>query len=794
MNKVELLAPAGSYESFLAAINAGADAVYVGGTKFSARAFAKNFDTDTLCKAIDYAHLYDRKLYITINTLLKDDEISQLYEYVLPFYMAGIDGVIVQDMGALQYLKAYFPGLPLHISTQMTVTGAESARFLKEQGAVRIVPARELSLKELAYIREQVDIELETFIHGALCYCYSGQCLFSSILGGRSGNRGKCAQPCRLPYDVSDESGNVTNQQSNVINQHGNITNQQGKYALSLKDLATLSMLPKLIEAGISSFKIEGRMKKPEYVAGVTALYRKYIDLYYDSAENHEKPISYAVSKQDIETLKSLYIRSDLQNGYYEKYNGKDMITLSKPSYSTGDEALFSKIRERYINTPSYINITGYAKVAVGEPVIIRACYHDVCAEVIGSVVVQAQNRPVTKEDISKQILKTGNSDFAFEALEIETDGCSFLSLKVLNECRRDVLLKLKEKLLLAYRRQKPQVKNDLNNGINPYNTNNSDNINYLENKYSLENSNNIDNKNNLYYINNLANKNIFQHRVSTKISALAETKEQLEIIISLTFIQSIYVSIDIILRSGELFAVSLTNICKRCHDLNKECYLALPYIGRKHVMEQMQKHEDAILSTDIDGILIRNLEQYAWLTEIGFAKLIIPDANVYNFNRITKAFWLRHKNIPYATMPYELNFREMSRLGLNDMELIIYGNIPLMISANCVAKTTSGCQKRQEGHLFMLTDRYQKKFPIYINCLYCYNVIYNSVPLSLHKEMSILQKEQIGGFRLQFTVESGEETRSICNYFAGVLNGKDAKNDRPYQEFTKGHFKRLVE
>ncbi len=243
--KVELLAPAGNYEAFMGALNAGADAVYLGGEKFGARAYADNFTTQEICRALHVAHFMGRKIYLTVNTLFKESEVAQLYAYLLPFYEAGLDGVIVQDLGVFCLLRDWFPKLPLHVSTQMTVTDKGAALFLKEQGAARIVPARELSLLEVRGLKEAAGIEIECFIHGAMCYCYSGQCLFSSILGGRSGNRGRCAQPCRLPYQIYADKDLVMGE----------------GYPLSLKDMCTLEYIPQLIEAGIDSFKIEGRMK-----------------------------------------------------------------------------------------------------------------------------------------------------------------------------------------------------------------------------------------------------------------------------------------------------------------------------------------------------------------------------------------------------------------------------------------------------------------------------------------------------------------------------------------------------
>ena len=310
--KVELLAPAGNYEAFLGAINAGADAVYLGGERFGARAYADNFDAQQILRALHVAHFYGKKIYLTVNTLLKEPELAAVCDYLSPFAKAGLDGVIVQDFGVLSRIRDRFPGLPLHASTQMTVTGKRGAALLKQAGISRIVPARELSLEEIQKIKD-TGVEVECFIHGAMCYCYSGQCLFSSILGGRSGNRGRCAQPCRLPYQVFDGKKRLL----------------ENAYPLSLKDMCTVEYLPALLETGIDSFKIEGRMKRPEYAAGVTAVYRKYIDLYHKEGASE-----FHVDPADMEKLRGLYIRSEIQTGYYTRHNGKEMVSLKNPGYS----------------------------------------------------------------------------------------------------------------------------------------------------------------------------------------------------------------------------------------------------------------------------------------------------------------------------------------------------------------------------------------------------------------------------------------------------------------------------
>ena len=336
----ELLAPAGSVETMYAAFAAGADAVYIGGSRFGARAYADNAESESLLDAIDYAHLHGKKLYLTVNTLLKEQEMDELYEYLLPFYRQGLDAVIVQDFGVFRRVREWFPDLAIHASTQMIMSGELSAEKLKELGATRIVTPRELSLNEIRSIHKSCDLEIESFVHGALCYCYSGQCLFSSIAGGRSGNRGRCAQPCRMAYSV-EQNGKV-------------ILPQQKGYILSPKDLCTIEILPKLIEAGVYSLKIEGRMKKPEYTAGVVSIYRKYLDRYL---ANPKAP--YRVSEADKKHLLGLFNRKGFTDGYYTRHNGTSMITYTAPDFRAGENVFLEKIRTDYIGTKLKDNIKG---------------------------------------------------------------------------------------------------------------------------------------------------------------------------------------------------------------------------------------------------------------------------------------------------------------------------------------------------------------------------------------------------------------------------------------------------
>ena len=347
---VELLAPAGSYESMRAAVNAGADAVYIGGNRFGARAYAKNLDEEDMVRAIEFVHLHHCRIYMTVNTLVKEQELSGLYEYLKPYYEAGLDAVLVQDLGVFSYIRRQFPDLPVHVSTQMTVTGKYSARALKEMGACRVVPARELSLEEIREIAEDTGMEVETFVHGALCYCYSGQCLFSSLIGGRSGNRGRCAQTCRLPFEAERD--------------RKTISKKKESYLLSLKDLCTLELLPDILDAGVVSLKIEGRMKSPRYTAGVVSIYRKYVDLY-----RKEGRAGYRVDPEDKKRLLDLFDRGGQARGYYEQHNGRDMVVLKeKPAFREGNQAYFDFLDETYTAQDKKIPVRGTGYFAVGKP------------------------------------------------------------------------------------------------------------------------------------------------------------------------------------------------------------------------------------------------------------------------------------------------------------------------------------------------------------------------------------------------------------------------------------------
>jgi len=428
----ELLAPAGSFEILKAVIEAGADAVYVGGSQFGARAFANNFSEEELLQAIDYVHLRGKKIFLTVNTLFKNNEINNtLFEYLLPYYKRGLDAVIVQDFGAIDFIKSHFPDLPIHTSTQMTVTGVEGAKLLKELGVERVVLARELSIEEMKKISEKAQIELEAFIHGALCYSFSGQCLFSSMLGGRSGNRGRCAQPCRLSYSVLDENKKEYKKES---------------YVLSLKDLCGIQHLKELKEAGVYSLKIEGRMKQASYAAGVVSYYRKYIDL--------EKE----VSKEDMQHLFELGNRCGFTWEYFKKINDKSMVTFEKPSFEKSNEALHQEIERNFVRQKNQIPIIGTLNIIKGQPMELHVSCGEFHANVTGKAVEEAKNKPLEIEDVRNRMYKTGESEFCFTDLNIQMDNDVFMPNGMLNQLRRDALNNLANEMLSNKFRTKENI------------------------------------------------------------------------------------------------------------------------------------------------------------------------------------------------------------------------------------------------------------------------------------------------------------------------------------------------
>lgn len=794
MRKIEILAPAGSYESMKAAVNASCDAVYIGGSKFGARAFANNLEEETMLRSIDYLHLHDKRIYMTVNTLLKEEELKgELYQYLKPYYEAGLDAAIVQDVGAAKFIHEQFPDLPIHASTQMTITSAYGANLLKEYGINRLVPARELTLEEIKTMRKQTDLEIECFVHGALCYCYSGQCLLSSMIGGRSGNRGRCAQPCRMPYTLE--------------------TNGKTGYFLSPKDICTLELIPDMIEAGIDSFKIEGRMKRPEYTALCSYLYGKYTDLYLEKGrEGFERFLTDSSKefKDDKRALADSYNRGGFCSGYYKNYHGKVMMSMKRPNhygvfvgtvkevngnrakiklseniqrqdvlefrdekeravydytvgedsfandfvvakfkhgsyvkpgnkvYRTKNQTQLEWIGDKFLLTDAKIPIIGHFICKVGEPFSITLSYESVMVTLTKDMVQKAQNQPVTKEKITEAICKIKDTKYCFSALSGEVSLDAFLPMGAVKALRREALEALEMKILQPYRRVASSEKEEV-----------------------------------------VEMGTISQDMKTPLIHVFVHTKEQFEVARKTLEVARIYVSLDSFSKN------EWTSIKEAGRENKKEIYLALPYIFR----EKSSKKNMLYLEEGFDGYLIHNFEEAAYLKKQGIKENLVLDSNMYTFNSYAKSFWKEH-GINSFTIPIELNEREIMERGVKQDTLLVYGHIPLMISTQCVQENCLACNKTKNYH--KLIDRKGKTYYAWNCCDYCYTVIYDGEAISLLEEKESVMKLQVEQIRLDFTVETAKEMQETLKTFLDVyLYGKASKQ---MLNTTKGHFRRGIQ
>ena len=724
MKLPELLAPAGSRDAFVGAVNAGADAVYLAGSRFGARAYAENFGDEELLETLDEAHLLGKKVYLTANVLTKQDELSELADFIRPLYEHGLDGVIVQDFGVLRMLGRQFPELALHASTQMSVTTAQGVRHLKEQGVVRVVPARELSLEEIRRLKEE-DIEIEAFIHGAMCYSYSGRCLMSSFLGGRSGNRGRCAGTCRLPYAVLDQEKHPVTQSC---------------WPVSMKDMCVLPILPQLIDAGIDSFKIEGRMKKPAYAAGVTAIYRKYMDKYVAWDAGGRKK-DWEIEEEDLRQLQHLYIRTDLSTGYYHTKNDRRMITITSPGYAGTPDELIREITDRYLTGMQKVPVRGEAVIRCGSRAELQLSAHGrqgtlVTAKMYGQEAGEATGRPMTEEELSARLSKTGATPFAFEQLTVSTDNASFLPVSAVNALRRDGLELLKEKLLAQYRRSST----DTACGSADAKARRKQNCKAAEGG----------------------------NRTPLKI-VLVRSAEQL---------QAAATRSDVIVLDGDMadmFASGRLQIPS-----GKPVYIALPHVLRQADMMWLENLY-ASCCAKAEGFYVRSQEELEFLKEKVYYGKVIADTSLYCWNSESRDLLLEHCD--YVVLPAELSGRELLHTFSDDLTWAVtqvYGYLPLMITANCIKKTTHNCGS--EG-IWYLKDRTDTEFPVMSVCSRCYNIVYNSVPLSLHRYLADPLIRESAANLFVFTIENARET-------AQVLDGFSRGDFRP-ADHTAGHFRK---
>lgn len=796
--KPEILAPAGSLVGLKAAVAAGCDAVYIGGKQFGARAYAENPDCDEMLEAIAYCHLHNVKIYMTVNTLLKEKELNDsLFAYLKPYYEAGLDAVIVQDVGVMHFISEHFPSLDIHASTQMTLTQAKATELFRKYHVNRIVPARELSINELCQMRKDTDMELEVFVHGALCYCYSGQCLFSSMQGGRSGNRGRCAQPCRMPYFVD-----------------GN-RNKEGDYLLSPKELCNLIYLPEMIEAGIDSFKIEGRMKRPEYTAFVTSIYRKYVDLYMAlGGKEYQKYLEKHKGEwnEDLRQLAELYNRNGFTQGYLEgkiglsgsqrageksnmlaqmrpkhggvcvgevisvgkheviyrsvenisaqdvvefrdkyqrptyeytlgndvkrgqkvsaRYQKGSKIFVGDKVYRTKDAALLESIRNKYIDVKMQMPIQGRLVAVLGKEIELHLQKDDFCITCFGDICEQAQNQQATIASVEKAIKQTGESLFYFECLEVLLDENIFLPIGALKKLRRQALEELKCKITESYRRYDTVSAKMLKQSK-------TENIGLAKQLQTFN---------------------------KQKLTASISNMEQLEAVLAFENVTGVYV------QTEQMDSQSIEKAYQSIVKSQKEAYLVMPVIFRDSIWKRFEADlacDTGILSLDWNAYLVKNFESVYFLKNVAqiAAEKIRLDHNMYVMNREAVNFW-EEQGIMQYTLSLELTEREIEQLDfLSKSEILIYGKIPLMVSAQCICANTEGCMVgnvEKQNQQILMQDQKDRQFVAVNYCKYCYNIIYQKEPLDIIQSVQKNEKLSVSSLRYVFTTESGEDVSLV--------------------------------
>ena len=852
--RVEILAPAGSYDSMRAAMNAGCDAVYIGGSSFGARAYADNPDEELLLKAIDEAHIRGKKLYLTVNTLLKEKElVGRLYNYLERFYRQGLDAVIVQDVGVLSFIHRNFPDLPIHASTQMTLTMAQGANLLKEYGVTRLVTSRELSLQEIRTIRENTDLEIESFVHGALCYCYSGQCLMSSLIGGRSGNRGRCAQPCRMPYRLYMEEECLSGKQE--------------LYLLSPKDINTLAIIPELVEAGVDSFKIEGRMKGPEYAAVTSYIYRKYLDLYYSlGKEGYKRLIAGEEFREDMLKLLDVYNRGGFSQGYAMTYHGKDMMSLNRPNHSGVYVGRVRSVKEGYADIVLEERINGQDVLEIRR---INEKLHEFTTRESYKpgeqlrIRLPQNNDPVhsrKKDNAAKPATAMKRINAGDEVYR--TRNNTLLDYLTENYVKKDAQYPIKGRLVakvgqklsltLSYgacsisechniveeARNAPVTRERIKLQLEKTGTS----FFYFD-ELLIEADDNIFVP--LAWINELRRTSIARLEDAIATSYRREVKRNgteadteawqpaditraadagvnrpkdkakngIGVVVSVQSMEQwntalSYPEITAVYLDYEGFELGdIARIAEQTSRAGKGLYLVLPHICRQAIYKRLERDLAKLADNDsIKGFIVKNFEEIALIKSLynrrDIKKEIILNYNMYVYNKEAKSFW-RKQGISHFTAAIELNARELKELGIEDSDMPVYGYLPLMVSAQCVFDNTVACArgkdakanteydegKRPEG---VMTDRLDKKFFVRAYCSSCYNIIYNGQPLALHRQADEICALGPQNIRLDFTIETAGQMRRILDIFIGsYLHGESY--DDAINDYTTGHYKRGV-
>jgi len=820
----ELLAPAGSWEALVAAVQNGADAVYMGGSKFNARRLATNFDNDTLKKAVEYAHLYGVKIYITLNILIKQKELEELKSFLPLLEEYRVDGVIVQDLGVARYISRNHPGLSLHASTQMTIHQLEGVKVLEELGFDRVVPARELTLEELACISENSPLDVEAFIHGALCVSYSGQCLMSSMLGGRSGNRGMCAQPCRLAY--------ILDRQKDM--------NSRPAYHISMKDLSTIDFLDEILSAGVTSLKIEGRMKRPEYVAVVTREYRKALDSIIETGRFIPDPSA-------REELQQIFNRGSFTKGYYYGTHHDTLYSREKPNhwgiylgktvkqekgvvwiqleseielgdsieFWTNDQGSSSQtvnsiiingkktergLRGQLAGIPSSIRpkpgtrvyrtakasqlmaagesfsniygrkipVTATAEFRIGSyPILTLRDPNGTEGRAIGSFEVQAAvNKAVDRNNILQQLGKLGDTPFELASADLSCDSSIFIPISALNSLRRDAAADL------------------------------------MKNRIGYYNDRAIRTKK--------GSAGVLRTVMDRQLSALRPSARPIlnGYLDRLDFDPRYIEGLDRITYSPSSFSFNQEQLKEQVQAVKKACvelHLLLPAITRMYDMDLLRSLPDEFWNM-FDGIQIANLGQLKLMQEKGISRLYgAHTLNVFNTLTIDQLYDFGLEGVVLSPELTTAEIHDIINGSLLPCEILVYGRITLMTLEYCPqAKGKNSCSNCKFTGEHILTDRMGYDFPVRKKRVsHCYSEILNSQPVFLADNMDAIHKLSASVWGLKLEGMMPRDWQPVIRSYRYALDNPgsslpdelaDYAQEVKRNGFTKGHFFRGVE
>lgn len=799
---IELLAPVGSMESLYAAVQNGANAVYLGGKLFNARQNASNFDREELDEAVRYAHLRGVKVYVTVNILIDNSEMEEVIDYIKFLYQIDIDGIIVQDLGLASLAREIFPDLEIHGSTQMTINSLEGAEFLHEMGFTRVVLARETPIEEIKYISNNTPIELEAFIHGALCISYSGQCLMSSMIGGRSGNRGTCAQPCRMPSSIIDKNGKV-------------IEEWDKKHILSPRDLNTLENIKEILDAGVISLKIEGRMKRPEYVATVVKNYRKALDQgsenisYEDKRDlaqifnrdftkgltfgdfgkefmSFERPDNrgilagkvvradkykvYVLLEEDINAGDGLEF--ELVNGEYigikAPFDGKKGTTMNieKPAYiltdtpvrKTSSLELLSKAKASYNEENIKNPIDMEIDIKIGTNPKLNIIYKgDTVSAEADKVVEKAERAGLTKEKIVEQLSKLGDTTYILNNININLDDDSYLPVSVLNLLRREATEKL------------DQIVANINHGKT------IDIENYAEKKKKYFKYTNV--------------KEELPKKITIKVNNIDQFNQ-----LDLNKLDTIYLG----------FYDNLEEVVNKVREKGKETYIWTDKILYKKDLDRLNSIIKPIEGI-IDGISVSNLGSLKY-TKDRFDLKIHGDIGLNVFNSFTLDY-LNHIGLDCITLSPELNLNQIRKIEERSnvtTEAIVYGYLPVMTTKYCPMSLVKGCKDDSNckncnfAKGYGIKDRIGANF--YMDRREGFSYIYNSVPLMVLDNLDQIYNSGISNGRLDFTIETNnikDIQTAYYDYGKGLIDNQEAREYietfRENKSITNGHYFRGI-